>query len=181
MKLIVSRRGIYKVRFRINPKLQHYFNKKEVNKSLRTDDISEAKLKAIIIFAKYKQILKASSMLEKHHIQELVSKFITETLEQDLIDRAKIGQGTVFTPVYGDDPIRSTPAFTSAFIAKDLISDYAEALSNADYSLVKEDADELLEQNGIAIDKASDGYKLLSYYLMHATLLILEEVVKRGR
>lgn len=180
MKLIVSKQGIYKIRFRINPKLQNYFNKKEINKSLGYYK-AEAKLKALIIFAKYKQILKASSMLEKHHIQALVSKFITETLEQDLIDRAKTGQGAVLTTAYEDDPLRSTPALASAYAADLLISEYKEALSSANYSLVRDEVNGLLEANKITTDETSDSYRLLSYHLMHASILILEEVAHRGR
>ena len=176
----INRCGIYKVRFRIHQELRNYFNKNEVNKSLNTKDIAEAKSKAAIILGKYKQILKVCKVLDKSQIQELVDKYIKETLGQDLIDRAIKGQGTVFCDV-GFDVYNNTPALASADLADTLKGNCVEDLSNNNYRLVEDAIDELLDKNSIEVDKTSNDYKLLSYYMMLAQIQILDEASKRGR
>ena len=176
----INRCGIYKVRFRIHQELRKYFNKNEVNKSLNTKDIVEAKSKAAIILGKYEQILKVCKVLDKSQIQELVDKYIKETLEQDLIDRAVKGQGTVFCNV-GFDAYNNTPALASADLAETLKGDYFEDLSNNNYRLIEEALDKLLDKNSIEVDKTSNDYKLLGYYMMLAQIQILKEASKRGR
>jgi hypothetical protein len=181
MNVTVNRCGVYKIRFRVHQQLQGYFNKKEINKSLDTRDIVEAKVKATIIRRKYEEILKVCKVLQKHQVQELVNKYITETLEQDLIDRASCGQGTVFCGVDSDDYHSNTPALASADMCDILKSDYLEDLSNNNYKLMEDTIDELLEKNSISVDKDSESYKVLSYYMMLAQVQILEEASKRGR
>ncbi len=176
----INRCGIYKVRFRIHQELRNYFNKNEVNKSLNTKDIAEAKSKAAIILGKYEQILKVCKVLDKSQIQELVDKYIKETLEQDLIDRAVKGQGTVFCDV-GFDVYNNTLALASADMAETLKGDCVEDLSNNNYRLVEDAIDELLDKNSIEVDKTSKDYRLLSYYMMLAQIQILDEASKRGR
>ena len=176
----INRCGIYKVRFRIHQELRKYFNKNEVNKSLNTKDIAEAKSKAAIILGKYEQILKVCKVLDKSQIQELVDKYIKETLEQDLIDRAVKGQGTVFCNV-GFDFYNNTLALASADMAETLKGNYVEDLSNNNYRLIEEALDELLDKNSIEVDKTSNDYKLLGYYMMLAQIQILKEASKRGR
>jgi len=181
MNVTVNRCGVYKIRFRVHQQLQCYFNKKEINKSLDTKDIAEAKVKATIIRNKYEAILKVCKVLEKHQVQELVDKYITETLEQDLIDRASCGQGTVFCGVDTNDHYNNTPALASADMCDILKSDYLKDLSKNNYKLMESTIDELLEKNSILIDRDSESYKVLSYYMMLAQVQILEEASKRGR
>lgn len=181
MNIRVNRYGVYKIRFRVNQQLQEYFNKKEINKSLQTKNIIEAKVKATIIIDKYKEITKVYRVLEKHQIQELVNKYITEVLEQDLIDRASCGQGTIFCNVDPDDYYINTPALASASMCNMLKSDFLDDLSNNNYNLMESTIDELLQKNSILIDKRSDDYKVLSYYMMLAQIQILKEASNRGR
>lgn len=181
MNVIVNRCGIYKIRFRVHQNLQRYFNKKEINKSLDTRDISEAKAKANIIRRKYEEILKVCQVLEKQYIQELVNKYITEILEQDLIDRAWCGQGTVFCSIDYNDHHRNTPALANADMCSMLKADYMEDLSDNNYKLMENTIDQLLEKNTVSLDKNSDDYKILSYYMMLAQIQILEEASRRGR
>ena len=175
-----TKSGFYKVRFRVNPKLVPFFNRTEINKTLDTKVYAVANAKADIIHHKYKEILKVSRVLENHQIQELVDKYITESLEQDLIDRANCGQGTVFCPTDPDDEYNRFPSFASAEMCSYLKSDYLEELAGGNYSLIESTLDELLEKNFIQIDKESDSYRLLSYYMMLAQIEILEEAYQRG-
>ncbi|MFY9075091.1 hypothetical protein OZZ08_08970 [Malaciobacter mytili] len=64
--------GYYKIRFRVNPKLESFFKKKEINKVLNTNVYEIAKVKADIIRQKYQDLLKVSRVLERKQIQELI-------------------------------------------------------------------------------------------------------------
>ena len=176
-----TKSGKYKVRFRVNPSLFLYFKRREINKSLDTEVYAVANAKADIIRSKYIELLKVSRILEEKQIQELVNKFIIDTLEQDLIDRARTGQGTVFTTVDKDDVYRATPALASSDMCDSLKSDYLEDLSNNNYNRISSTVDSLLEDNSMSIDKNSDNYSLLNYYMMLAQIQILDEASKRGR
>ena len=59
--------------------------------------------------------------------------------------------------------------------------DYFEDLSNNNYRLIEEALDKLLDKNSIEVDKTSNDYKLLGYYMMLAQIQILKEASKRGR
>lgn len=175
-----TKTGFYKVRFRVNPKLVPFFNRTEINKTLDTKNYAVANAKADIIHHRYKEILKVSRVLEKHQIQELVDKYITESLEQDLLDRAECAQGTVFCSTNPNDEYTRFPSFASAEMCSILKSDYQEDLAKGKYSLIASTLDDLLEQNSVELDKDSDSYKLLSYYMMLAQIEILEEAYQRG-
>jgi len=179
--LKVSNSGLYKLRFRINKNLIPYFRRKEVNKNLHTKIYDVAKAKADILYHRYKEILKVSKLLEEYQIQDLVNKYIQQSLEQDLIDRATTGQGTIFTSNSNDNWDNTTPAVASANMCDYIKLDYYEALSKNDYSLIKNTVDNVLEENSIELDKNSKIYKLLSYYMMLAQINILDEASKRGR
>lgn len=178
--LVLSRAGYYKLRFRVSPRLVSLFNRKEINKSLETKVYAIAKAKADIIRHKYEEILKVSKKLKQEELEELVSIYITETLDQDLEVRASTGQGTVITTVDESNPYTATPALASAYMSDLLKSDYQEDLSNSNYKLIESTVDELLQANSITIEKGSTSYNKLSYYMMLAQIQILEEASSRG-
>nr|WP_314180824.1 tyrosine-type recombinase/integrase [uncultured Campylobacter sp.] len=113
-------------------------------------------------------------MLTDEQIQTLVDKYVTETLEQDIVDRAINAQGLVQTSVTDG----TTPALASAETTNSLISDYQEALSGGDYAPVEGILEELLE--GLDIDKTSARYKVLCYYMSLAQIQVLKEARNRS-
>lgn len=173
--------GVFKLRLCINKKLQPFFKKKEINKSLKTSNYREAKRLSAIIETKYNEILKVARLLDSSEISRIVNKFIKEELEQDIVDRANLGQGLVKTIVDKDDKLFSTPSLASASMASILRTEYIEDLSNGIYTKVYEVVDEKLQEANISVFKDSEEYKKLCYYMMQAQIALLKEVEQRGR
>lgn len=81
----------HQVRFRVNPKLVNYFNRREINKVIEVNSSKDAIATAETIKLKYNQLLKLSQILDDDiEIQRQVDKYITETLEQNLIGTSTI-------------------------------------------------------------------------------------------
>ena len=93
--LTTNRRGIYKFRVKVSICAIRYFNRKEINKSLNTKDLIIATSKATFIYNEYQRILKVIKMgvLSNEQIQDIVDKYVIDTLEQDKIQRATNGFG----------------------------------------------------------------------------------------
>jgi len=87
--LVKTSHGYYKLRLRVYKELVPYFNRQELNKSLKTKDIKKAKLKARKILNEYHTI-KSYCELNKTSetfIIQLCKDFIENTLELNSINR----------------------------------------------------------------------------------------------
>lgn len=180
MSITTNRYGVYKLRLRVHKDLLPYFNKREINKSLKTKNYKEAQRLSGIIEHKYKEILKVVRLLDSKEIASIINKFIVEELEQDIIDRAETGQGLVKTSVDKEDPMYDTASFASATTASLIRSDYMEELAEGNYARVYQEVDDKLKEANLVIAKDSQDYKKLCYYMMQAQIALLKEVEHRG-
>ena len=73
----------YYFRYHIPPKLQEVVGKKEIRYSLRCRTLSEAKPKARLIAGKIQHFFENRRIMElsKQQIQDLISKFVKESLK----------------------------------------------------------------------------------------------------
>lgn len=171
--LILNSYGMYKVRFKITTPAQSYFNNKtEINKTLGTSDYDTASSKAAIIYNSYLNIIRIMQMkiLSNQQIQELVDKFILETLQQDKIDRATLNYGVEGASCY--DPVE---------YLNYLISEGMERLAYNDYSLVLDDAKNLLLDVGIDFNASEPSHKLFQQTLMRGQIAVFKEALSRAQ
>lgn len=169
--LILNSYGVYKVRFKITTSAQNYFyNKTEINKTLGTSDYDTASFKAAIIYNGYLNIIRIVKMnvLSSQQIQELVDKFISETLQQDKIDRATLSYGVEGPSCY--DPVE---------YLNYMIDEAREYLACNNYAFVLEDAKKLLLSVGIDFNASDSSHKLFQQTLMRGQIAIFEEALNR--
>jgi integrase len=177
--LVVNKYGVYKLRIRVSVSAIKYFKKKEINKSLETKDKAIAISKATSCYYEYKNIIRIIKMnaLTEEQIQELVNKFIKETLQQDKIDRAINGYGTVYAP--SDDLYYQDYTKASKDILSDLISDYKQYLATSNFDEVEDIANTLLSSLNICIDKNERSHCLFLQNLLRAQIEIFNEAFNR--
>jgi integrase len=171
--LILNSYGMYKVRFKITTPAQSYFsNRTEINKTLGTSDYDTASSKAAIIYNSYLNIIRIMKMeiLSSQQIQELVDKFIIETLQQDKIDRATLHYGVEGASCY--DPVE---------YLNYLISESTERLSYNDYFLVLDDTKNLLRDVGIDFNASEPSHKLFQQTLMRGQIAVFKEALSRAQ
>ena len=178
--LTTNRRGIYKFRVKVSICAIRYFNRKEINKSLNTKDLIIATSKATFIYNEYQRILKVIKMgvLSNEQIQDIVDKYIIDTLEQDKIQRATNGFGTVYALGGLSTPFKDD-AEASRDVLSELISTYKEELSNSNYQAVEASAIELLSLLGYTYDKDETSHQLLLQRLLIGQIEIFEEAYNR--
>jgi len=171
--LILNSYGMYKVRFKITTSAQSYFNNKtEINKTLGTSDYDTASFKAAIIYNGYLNIIRIVQMkiLSTRQIQELVDKFILETLQQDKIDRATLNYGVEGASCY--DPVE---------YLNYMIDEAREYLACNNYAFVLDDTKNLLLDVGIDFDASEPSHKLFQQTLMRGQIAIFEEALRRAQ
>jgi integrase len=164
---------MYKVRFKITTSAQSYFNNKtEINKTLGTSDYDTASFKAAIIYNGYLNIIRIVQMkiLSTRQIQELVDKFILETLQQDKIDRATLNYGVEGASCY--DPVE---------YLNYMIDEAREYLACNNYAFVLDDTKSLLLDVGIDFDASEPSHKLFQQTLMRGQIAIFEEALRRAQ
>jgi integrase len=164
---------MYKVRFKITTSAQSYFNNKtEINKTLGTSDYDTASFKAAIIYNGYLNIIRIVQMkiLSTRQIQELVDKFILETLQQDKIDRATLNYGVEGASCY--DPVE---------YLNYMIDEAREYLACNNYAFVIDDTKSLLLDVGIDFDASEPSHKLFQQTLMRGQIAIFEEALRRAQ
>jgi integrase len=164
---------MYKVRFKITTPAQSYFsNKTEINKTLGTSDYDTASSKAAIIYNSYLNIIRIMKMeiLSSQQIQELVDKFIIETLQQDKIDRATLKYG--IEGVSGNDGVD---------YLNYMIDEAREYLACNNYAFVLDDAKNLLQDVGIDFNASEPSHKLFQQTLMRGQIIIFEEALRRAQ
>lgn len=92
ISLVKTPNNYYKIRLRVYAKLVPYFNRNEINKSLRTKKLSIAKMKASEILNEYFTI-KLYSDLKKtteEQLKELSNDFLSNTLELNKISTKRV-------------------------------------------------------------------------------------------
>jgi integrase len=164
---------MYKVRFKITTSAQSYFNNKtEINKTLGTSDYDTASFKAAVIYNGYLNIIRIVQMkiLSTRQIQELVDKFILETLQQDKIDRATLNYGVEGASCY--DPVE---------YLNYMIDEAREYLACNNYAFVIDDTKSLLLDVGIDFDASEPSHKLFQQTLMRGQIAIFEEALRRAQ
>ena len=70
IKLTINKNNYYSIRFRVDKKLQPYFCKSFIKKSLHTKNKLEAQAKADMLYYEYKRIVEVMSMLTEEQIQQ---------------------------------------------------------------------------------------------------------------
>lgn len=162
---------MYKIRFKITTSAQTYFHHKtEINKTLGTSDYDTASSKAAIIYNIYLKIIRIMQMniLSNQQIQELVDKFIVETLQQDKIDRANLNYG-----------VEGASCYDQAGYLNYMIDEGKEYLACNNYAFVLDDAKKLLLDVGIDFNASEPSHKLFQQTLMRGQIAIFEEALKR--
>ncbi|WP_066165204.1 DUF6538 domain-containing protein [Aliarcobacter cryaerophilus] len=88
ISLVKKPNKYYKIRLRVYYKLVPYFKRSEINKSLKTKKLTEAKMKATEILNEYFTIKLYSDLKKttKEQLKELSDDFIFNTLEIQLLN-----------------------------------------------------------------------------------------------
>ena len=175
MTIKANNYGVYKVRICIHQKLQPFFKRKEINKSLYTKSYKVAKTRSAIIISKYSDILEVVNLLDDKQIQSLVDKYIKDTLDQDLKDRREYGYGTAYTN--GTD-FKSATSETITLL-KDHINDLKQDIPLGKFSYIENYAKDILDTLNISLDKEDDNHLKLLQKMSYAQIKIFEEVISR--
>lgn len=154
---------------RIPKNIRVYFGKTEIKKSLNTYDYELACIKANIIYNHFNHITKVARMaiVSPQQIQELVDKFILETLKQDKIDRAE--------KQYGIEGVCYDPIEYLNY----MIRECREYLAVNNYSPVIDDAKKLLKSVGIDFNTSDPSHKLFQQTLLRGQIAVFEEALNR--
>lgn len=80
-KIRTDKNGNCFIRFRVAKKLQKYFHKEYIYKSLSTKNKRQSRAKASLIVNKYQEILSLSDLLDDTTITNLVGKYVSDTLK----------------------------------------------------------------------------------------------------
>jgi len=175
--------GTYKFRARVPLEAQEFFGRSEINKSLQTKDAKRAEAIGYLLYNDLKEVLKVIKMhiLSNEKIQELVDKFIRDSLYQDKLDRALTGFGTVRTKP--SDLEAHEGCFASAMESEvsSFLGDFKEDLANCNYTSMIDTAKDILEPLGIEFDSKEPSHSLLLQSLMRGTVEVLEEAKNRYR
>lgn len=154
---------------RIPKNIRIYFGKTEIKKSLNTYDYELACIKANIIYNHFNHITKVARMaiVSPQQIQELVDKFILETLQQDKIDRAD--------KQYGIEGVCYDPIEYLNY----MIHECREYLAVNNYSPIVDDAKKLLTSVGIDFNASDPSHKLFQQTLLRGQITVFEEALNR--
>jgi integrase len=167
---------VYRFRVKLPSNIQRYFHRTEINKSLNTKDAKIAQSKAMFLYDNYQKLLRLieMSVLTEEQIQELVDTYVTQSLEQDKLDRATKGWGTLYTQpdleTHGGNYAIAMGAEIDNFIGE-----YKEQLAHNDYSSVISVAKEILTPLGIDFNDNEPTHRLFLQSLMRGTIEVLEE------
>ena len=164
IKLTINKDNYYSLRFRVNKKLQPYFNKQFIKKSLKTKSLQEARAKSDMLYYGYKKLLEVVAMLTDEQIQQLVNEYVTEQLEQDLQSRAINGVGLVYAPA--DDVHFQDIASASKDILSSFISDYKQGLANSDTSEIESIGKGLLSKISVSYDRTDSSHRVFMLQLL---------------
>lgn len=177
--LTVNRFGVYKIRIRISSCAIRFFNRKEINKSLDTKQEHLATSKAILLYNEYQKILKVikMSVLTQEQIQELVDKFVIDTLNQDKLNRAVNGVGVGYAPA--DGYLFENDADASRDMLSGLIAEYKQSLAVSNYDDIVNTANQLLEPLGITINENEASNMLFLQQLLRGQIEVFNEAYDR--
>ncbi len=165
------------IRFRVHKKLQPYFNKKVISKSLQTKDNKTAREKADVLYFGYKKLLGVVGMLTDEQIQELVNSYIVEQLEQDLNSRAINGIGLIYAPA--DDVHFQDIASASKDLLNSYIGDYKQGLANSDTQEVEKIGKELLTKIGVGYDNKDNSHRQFMLQLLQGQIQLFDTIYER--
>ena len=177
IKLSTNKNNYYTLKFRVHKKLMIYFKKKVISKSLQTRDYKKARLKADKLYYQYKEILGVVGVLSQKQIQELVNKYITEQLEQDLHLRTSDGVGLVYAP--SNDYLYEDTATASRELIASLTADYKEELANSDISSIEATGSTLLSNIGVEYDKTNSSHRAFMLQLLQGQINLFDEVAQQ--
>lgn len=171
---------VYRFRVKLPLNIQRYFHRTEINKSLNTKDAKIAQSKAMFLYDNYQKLLRLieMSVLTEEQIQELVDTYVTQSLEQDKLDRATKGWGTL----YIEPDIEAhggNYAIAMGAELNSMISEYKEQLAHNDYSSAVTIAQEILIPIGIELDNGEPTHKLFLQSLMRGIIEVVEEAKNR--
>ena len=177
IKLTINKNNFYSVRFRVDKKLQPYFCKQFIKKSLHTKNKLEARAKADMLYFAYKRIVEVMSMLTDEQIQQLVDDYVTEQLEQDLSSRAINGIGLVYAPA--DDVHFQNIASASKDLLNSYIGDYKQDLANSNTQEVEKIGKELLTEIGVGYDDKNNSHKQFMLQLLQGQIQLFDTIYER--
>lgn len=176
----LNKDGYYSVRFRINRTLVPFLKREAINKSLKTKDYQEAKIKADTIYFKYRKILEVIKLLSEEQIEDIVNSYVRETLEEDKQRRALQGYGLVYAGEGGEDTPFEDSADASNDILSELLSDYRRALANSNYDIVEDEVKQILSVLDIGYDEDNLSHRLLMQRYLRGKIEVLEESISRN-
>lgn len=165
------------IRFRVHKKLQPYFNKKVISKSLQTKDNKIAREKADVLYFGYKKLLEVMSMLTDEQIQQLVDDYIMEQLEQDLNNRAINGVGLVYAPA--DNVHFQDVASASKELLNSFISDYKQGLANSETQEIENIGQKLLSNIGVNYDSKDSSHRHFMLQLLQGQIQLFDTMYQR--
>lgn len=179
--LTVNKNGYYSIRFRVHSSLVPHFKRQAINKSLKTVNYNEAKVKADTIYFQYKKLLEVLPLLTTQQIEEIVKNYIETTLEEDKNNRASFGFGLVYAGEGGHDTPFEDSATASNDVLAEFLYDYKKGLANSDYSVVEEEGKTLLELLKIEYDSSDTSHQLFLQRFLRAKIEVYEESCSRNR
>lgn len=178
--LTQNKYNVYRFRVKLPLNIQRYFHRTEINKSLNTKDAKIAQSKAMFLYDNYQKLLRLieMSVLTEEQIQELVDTYVTQSLEQDKLDRATKGWGTLAIKpdleAYDGNYAIAMGAEINTFI-----TEYKEQLAHNNYSSIMTVAKEILTPLSIEFNDDEPTHRLFLQSLMRGTIEVLEEAKNR--
>ena len=106
VNLSINKNKYYRLRFRIHKKLQPYFEKEYIYKSLSTKNKRLAETKANKLYYPYQQILNTIDIIDIEQTQKLVNVYINETINSKksaikvVIEPSKLNLGQAYSKFF---------------------------------------------------------------------------------
>lgn len=170
----MQRRGaVYTWRRRVPLTLAEKWGRREVVRSLRTADRAEAARRARVLSFTADRLfdhIMADSELSPEQIEALAREWFADALVADEEARLNARYGRA---VYTDADDERDPVEADLEVLGWLEGEYREAIGYNDFSRVAVDAERILTQAGVPVDRTSEAFKRLAQSLLRANVEVL--------
>jgi integrase len=193
----LTRRGaVYWFRAKVPVDLRdHYAPKREITYSLRTKDpataLEKVRIESVKLDQEFKRLrrLKAAQPLDslsEAEIERLAAIYLNRLLTEDdeLRLEGAAAAGGAIVGFSANEARRSRGMSDREFVKIDetasiLADGMKTALARGDTSLIEDEVDDLLEANGLKLERRSEGYRKLGLAILRATVKANEMVGRR--
>lgn len=166
----------YRYRYKLPKDINFYFPANEITKSLHTNNIEVAKVKAMKIHSTIVEIIhkvrmsRDMSLLTDFEIYNLTEKYLSERLTSDY--RARIEKSSF----NGLDENR-IPTYKNAMITREILENMRRDISLLKLSVVKDLAEQL---TGVPMDDSEASHKSFLFELLRTSIVLFTEIQNRN-